>query len=330
MSLFEESKTFKPFSYNWAMELAETHEKIHWGRWEADLSDDLKDWKSNKISPADKAFITQVLRLFTQTDAQVGSNYIDYLLPKFKNNEIRNMYLSFANREGEHQRAYSLLNDTLGLADSEYSKFLEYTEMSDKINFMKDIDVHSYAGVGHALANFIMSEGVSLFGSFAMLLNYQNKPYGIMKGMCTVVEWSVKDETQHVIGHCNVFKQLCKEHPRIVNDEFKAKIYEMARQVYKLEEKFIDLAYKEGGPVNLDKEDLKKYIRYLIDRRLIQMGLKGNFKEKKNPLKWLDWTVSGASLDNFFEKKVTEYSHEGLKGNSWGYEQAFMAWKPTV
>ena len=38
---------------------------------------------------------------------------------------------SFACREGVHQRAYALLNDTLGLPDSEYHAFLEYKEMAD-------------------------------------------------------------------------------------------------------------------------------------------------------------------------------------------------------
>lgn len=305
------------------MEAAELHEKIHWGRWEADLSEDLKDWKSNKISKEDKDFIQQVLRLFTQTDSQVGSFYIDYLLPKFKNNEIRNMYLAFANREGEHQRAYSLLTDTLGLPDTEYFKFLEYKEMSNKIDFLKNVDIETEQGTALALATAIFSEGVSLFGSFAMLLNYQNKPYGIMKGMCSVVEWSIRDESEHVEGHCKVFRQLVKEYPGIVNNKFKASIYNMARVVYELEKAFIDLAYREGGPKNLTKEDLLQYIRYLIDRRLIQLGLKGNFNEKENPLKWLDWTVSGVSLDNFFEKKVTEYSGEGLIGSSWGYDKLY-------
>lgn len=328
MSLFEARTTYKPFVYPWAVQRAELHEKIHWGAWEVDLADDVKDWKSNKMTKSDKDFISQVLRLFTQTDCQVENNYLDYLLPKFKNNEIRMMYQSFANREGEHQRAYALLNDTLGFPDSEYSKFLEYTEMSDKIDFMKDIDVHSLSGTGLALANFIFSEGVSLFGSFAMLLNYER--IGLMKGMCTVVSWSIRDETEHVEGHAEVFKQLCKEHPRIVNDEFKQKIYDMARQVYELESKFIDLAYREGGPENLKALEVKEYIKYIIDRRLIQMGLKGNFGVKKNPLVWLDEIIGADALDNFFEKKVTEYSNEGLQGETWGYDKAFRAWKEPV
>ena len=47
------------------------------------------------------------------------------------------MLLSFANREGTHQRSYALLNDTLGLPEEEYSAFLEYKQMSDKIEFMQ-------------------------------------------------------------------------------------------------------------------------------------------------------------------------------------------------
>ena len=47
--------------------------------------------------------------------------------------------------------------------------------------------------------------------------------------------------------------------------------------------------------------------------------MKPNFKAKDNPLPWLDWVLNGASHDNFFEKRVTEYSVNGLEGD-WGWE----------
>ena len=136
MSLLKYNKTYKPFKYAWAMEIAESHEKIHWGSWEAKLQEDVNQWKGGKVSKEEKNHITQILRLFTQSDVQVGGNYCDLFIPKFKNNEIRSMLLSFANREGTHQRSYALLNDTLGLPEEEYSAFLEYKQMSDKIEFM--------------------------------------------------------------------------------------------------------------------------------------------------------------------------------------------------
>ena len=114
MSLLEFSQTYKPFQYPWAVELSKKHEEVHWIEDEAELSEDVQDWKT-KLSVNEKDFITQVLRLFTQSDVQVGENYHELLIPKFRNNEVRNMLSSFAGREAVHQRAYALLNDTLGL-----------------------------------------------------------------------------------------------------------------------------------------------------------------------------------------------------------------------
>jgi len=68
------------------------------------------------------------------------------------------------------------------------------------------------------------------------------------------------------------------------------------------------------------KEEIKTYIRYITDRRLIQLGLKPNFKQKENPLPWLEWVLNGVSHDNFFEKRVTEYSVNGMDGD-WGWGQ---------
>ena len=317
MPLLEKSKTYKPFLYPWAVELTKKHEEIHWIEDEAELSEDIQDWRT-KLSDQEKEFITQVLRLFTQSDVQVGENYFELLIPKFKNNEIRNMLGSFASREGVHQRAYALLNDTLGLPDEEFHAFLEYKEMADKIDFMSNGDTGSHTGLALALAQSVFNEGMSLFASFVMLLNFQR--FGKMKGMGTIVEWSIRDESMHVQGNAKLFRTFCDEHPRIVNDELKSKIYQMAKDAVKLEDRFIDLAYAEGEIQGLTKEEVKTYIRHIADRRLLQLGMKPKFNQKDNPLPWLDWVLNGASHDNFFEKRVTEYSVVGMEGD-WGWDQ---------
>ena len=170
------------------MELVKKHEEIHWIEDEAELSEDVQDWRT-KLTEPEKDFITQVLRLFTQSDVQVGENYHELLIPRFKNNEVRNMLSSFANREGVHQRAYALLNDTLGLPDEDFHKFLEYKEMADKIDFMKEGEIKSNTGLALSLAQSVFNEGLSVFASFVMLLNFQR--FGKMKGMGTIVELSL-------------------------------------------------------------------------------------------------------------------------------------------
>ena len=318
MSLLEESKAYKPFLYPWAVDMVKKHEEIHWVEDEAELSEDVQDWRT-KLSEEEKEFITHVLRLFTQSDVQVGANYHDFLIPKFKNNEIRNMLASFANREGVHQRAYALLNDTLGLPEEDFHKFLEYTEMADKIEFMQDNNTSTHTGLALALAQSVFNEGMSLFASFVMLLNFQR--FGKMKGMGTIVEWSIRDESIHVQGNAKVFRTFCDEHPRIVTDELKSKIYQMSKDAVALEDKFIKLAFKGNVIEGITEKEVKQYIRHIADRRLLQLGMKPKFNVKDNPIPWLDWVLNGASHDNFFEKRVTEYSANGMEGNWGNYEK---------
>ena len=315
MSLLEPNVAYKPFKYPWAVNYAIDHERIHWGEWEAKLQDDVTQWKSGKLSDVEKNHITQILRLFTQTDVAVGTNYIENYLPKFKNNEIRAMLSSFVNREFVHQRSYALLNDTLGLPEDEFSAFTEIAAMQDKLDFMADIDVHTQSGLALGVARSVLSEGMSLFSAFAMLLNYQR--YGKMKGMCEIVEWSIRDESMHCEGMAKLFRQFCEEHPRIVTDEFKASIYQMFRDAIKLEDKVIDIAFELGDVEGLTAKEVKQYIRYIADRRLIQLGLKANWNVKENPLEWLDWIINGDSFKNFFEGTVTDYSSDNMTGEWW-------------
>ena len=311
-SLTTFSKTYKPFSYAWAVDLTVKHEKAHWIEDEIDLSEDVTDWKNGKITQVEKEYITNILRLFTQSDVAVGQNYYDQFIPAFKNNEVRNMLGSFAAREGIHQRAYALLNDTLGLPDSEYYAFLEYKVMTDKIDFMMDADSTTRRGLGLCLAKTVFNEGVALFASFAMLLNFQR--FGKMKGMGKVVEWSIRDESMHVEGNAALFRIYCQENPYIVDNKFKKEIYMMATQAVELEDKFIDLAYELGTIEGLKAEEVKQYIRHITDRRLNQLGLNEIYNIDKNPLIWLEWILNGADHTNFFENRVTEYEVAGLTG----------------
>jgi ribonucleotide reductase beta subunit family protein with ferritin-like domain len=214
------------------------------------------------------------------------------------------------------------LNDTLGLPDDEYHKFLEYKAMADKIDFMSEGKIQTQTDLALTLAQSVFNEGMSLFSSFVMLLNFQR--FGKMKGMGTIVEWSIRDETIHVQGNAKLFRTLCDEHPRIVNDELKSKIYEMAKRAVELEDKFVQLAFNGSEVQGLTRDEVKLYIRHIADRRLLQLGLKPKFKVKDNPLPWLDWVLNGASHDNFFEKRVTEYSVTGMEGD-WGWEEERLA-----
>lgn len=308
--LLEPSKTYVPI-YPEFVEITKQHERAHWHEGEAKLQQDVEQWKRGDITDDEKQFIGSILRLFTQSDVAVGADYYDNLIPVIRNNEARNMLGSFAGREGVHQRAYALLNDTLGFGETFYNEFLQYGEMKDKLEFMLDMKNTSKTEIAKAIAKQVMVEGICLFASFAMLLNFSR--FGKLLGMGDVNQWSIRDESIHVQGLAALFRQFIKEHPRIVTQDFKKDLYNTNRLCVSLEDKFIDLAFASGGISGITGDDTKQYIRSVSDYRLQQLGLKAEYNVS-NPFSWLDWLVGGSTIENFFESNTVGYSKNAMTG----------------
>jgi len=316
MSVFDSSVTIKPMAYPWAFDMFRTHEKMHWLAEEVPLIDDIKDWNL-KLDEKERNFLTQIFRFFTQGDVDVAQGYYERYIPLFPRPELRMMMGSFANREGTHIDAYSLLIDTVGMDESEYEAFLEYEQMEAKHAYASSLKVPEKGSpsfledVAKNIAVYsAFTEGLQLFSSFAMLLNFQR--FGKMKGMGTIVEWSLKDESVHVEGMIKLFRTIIQENPHIWTDDFKKDLYQIARDMVELEEHFIDLAFEMGGIQGITPEETKQYVRFIADRRLMQLGLKANFDVSENPFPWLDYIINSVSHDNFFEKRSTEYTKGGI------------------
>jgi ribonucleoside-diphosphate reductase beta chain len=62
-------------------------------------------------------------------------------------------------------------------------------------------------------------------------------------------------------------------------------------------------------------KDIKKYVRYIADWRLGQLGLKPMFMIDDHPLPWLAPLLNGVEHANFFEQRATEYSKAATRGN---------------
>jgi ribonucleoside-diphosphate reductase beta chain len=287
---------------------------MHWLPAEVPLLEDVKDWKS-RLSEPERYFLTQIFRYFTQGDIDVSAGYVKNYLPVFPQPEVRMMLLGFAAREAIHVSAYSHLVETLGMPESTYSEFSQYAEMREKHDFIMQSMSGGKKDVAKHIAIFsAFTEGLQLFSSFIMLLNFTR--HGKLKGMGQIISWSVADESLHTEAMIDLFRTYISENLEIWNDDLKGFIYSSATKMVELEDKFIDLAFSMGPMENLTADGVKKYIRYICDRRLISMGLKGIFKVKKNPLKWVEEMLNAPSHTNFFENKSTEYAKASLSG-SW-------------
>jgi len=308
---------FKPFNYPWAYDAWLKHEQSHWLHTEVPMLEDVKDWKK-KLSKEEKQFLTHIFRFFTQGDIDVAGGYVRNYLPYFPQPEVRMMLMGFAAREALHVAAYSHLIETLGLPEATYNEFLEYAEMREKHEYVLGISAQNTTKENTATHIAVFSaftEGMQLFSSFIMLLNFPRQ--GKMKGMGQIVTWSIVDETQHCEAMIKLFRTYVEENREIWTDDLKGRIYTIAEKMVELEDKFIDLAFNMGAMEGLSSEDVKKYIRYIADRRLISLGLKGVFKVKRNPLPWVEEMINAPTHTNFFENRATDYAKGSLSGD-WG------------
>jgi len=320
-NLLNERSYFKPFNYPWAYDAWLKHEQSHWLHTEVPMIEDVNDWKK-RLTDGEKHFLTNIFRFFTQGDIDVAGGYVKNYLPYFPQPEIRMMLMGFAAREALHVAAYSHLIETLGMPESTYQEFLEYDSMRAKHDYFTDLSNSN--GTPESVATNIaafsaFTEGMQLFSSFIMLLNFPR--HGKMKGMGQIVTWSIVDETQHAESMIKLFRAYVEENRDIWNDELKSSIYTIAEKMVELEDKFIELSFSMGEMEDLTQEDVKKYIRYICDRRLISLGMKGIFKVKKNPLPWVEEMINAPTHTNFFENRATDYAKGALSGsweNVWG------------
>ena len=312
-NLLVEREYYKPFNYPWAFKHYKTQQHMHWLPDEVNLADDLRDYREN-LTPANRRLINQIFRFFTQADVDVCCGYAKHYLPTFKQPEVRIMLSAFAAMEAVHQEAYSLLLETLGFGDDEYQKFFEHKEMLDKHEHLSNFGMDTPMNIAKTMAIYSgFTEGVQLFSSFAILLNFPR--HNLMKGMGQIVTWSIRDETLHVEGMSQLFRTFIQENPDLWNDDLKYEIYCAAERTVELEDAFIDLCFAGADVPDLTPEEVKEYIRYIADRRLLGLGMKKIFGSETNPLGWLDYMLNGVEHTNFIENRATEYSRASTTGN---------------
>jgi len=315
VGLLDSTGTYDVDRYAWAYDFWKRQQQTHWMGEEVPLGGDLKDWASDRVTDAERALLTQIFRFFTQSDVEVGDNYLKRYIPIFQPLSVQMMMAAFTNMETVHIDAYALLLKTLGMPKAEFEAFRDYNEMRAKADYMHTFGVGTVSDVSRTLAMFgAFTEGMALFASFAMLLNFPR--HNKMNGMGQIVTWSVRDESLHCEGIIKLFHEWNRETGALtptVRDD----IIDVAKTMVSLEERFVDLAFGLGGIQGMTPADIHAYVRYVADWRLTQLKLPpvfGHFEQpesgyaqlKPHPLPWLVEILNGVEHANFFEQRATE------------------------
>jgi ribonucleoside-diphosphate reductase beta chain len=325
IGLLTSSGSYEIERYAWAYEFWKRQQQTHWMGEEVPLGPDIKDWSSDRMTDAERGLLTQIFRFFTQSDIEVGDNYLKRYIPVFQPLEVQMMMAAFSNMETVHIDAYALLLKTLGMPKAEFEAFRDYADMRAKADYMRSFGAATVADMARTLAMFgAFTEGMALFASFAMLLNFPR--HNKMNGMGQIISWSVRDESLHCEGIIRLFHEWSRETgavTRAVRDD----ILDIAKTMVALEDRFVDLAFALGPVAGMTAADIKAYIRYIADWRLTQLRLdpifgcferieSGYRQVKPHPLPWLVGILNGVEHANFFEQRATEYSKAATRG-SW-------------
>lgn len=328
MSLTHRREVYKPFEYPQAFEYFEKQQQAHWLPTEVSMASDINDWKT-QLSEVERSVVGNVLKGFTQAEIHVEDYWSRKVAKWFPKPEICMMANTFAGMETIHIWGYSYLNDSLGLDD--YKAFMEDETTMAKLDRLKSnlATKTNKENIARSLAIFSgFTEGVHLFSSFAILLNFSR--FNKLKGVGQIVTWSIRDESLHSEAGCWLFREFCKENPGI-KELIEEDIYEAARLTVKLEDDFIDMCFSptscgdedlnkmfDLGIEGLDKDDLKQYIRHRTNTKLQDLGYASNWrnidKDAVKRMEWFDALSTGVEFQDFFAQRVTTYS-KGVNSN---------------
>ena len=306
--IMQRREVYKPFLYEKYEVISLNQHNSHWSHTEVPMAGDIHDFKHN-LNDIERNILGSVLKGFTQAEINIACAWADKVRKWFPHPEIQDMATTFACFEGIHQRAYSNIDESIGLDD--YEAFLDDPETKAKLDNLILSESNTPRDVAVSMATFsAFGEGVLLFSSFAVLLSFclANR----MKGLRMIIAWSVRDESQHSDAGCELFNDLINERPDIWDDNLKNKIYDAARLAIKLEDEFIDKVFSSGDLKIVGKRNLKEFIRFRANDRLIKLNLYPIWRDLDedilDSMEWFDELVSGATNSDFFASKSSNYA----------------------
>ncbi len=308
MSLIKERNYYKPFEYQQAFEFYKDQHRAHWLADEIPLASDLNDWKL-KLSDTEKNLIGNILKSFAQTEVHVNDYWSSKVSQWFPKPEIVAMTSTFGAFEAIHAEAYARLNEELGLDD--FQAFLEDEAAKNKIERLLDTKSETLEEKAQSLAIFsAFTEGVNLFSSFAILMSFQLR--NLMKGTGQIVAWSVRDESLHSKAGCWLFRTLLEENPELNTPGLRTKVIEACELSVHLEFDFIDKAFELGDIENLNKEQLKNFIKQRANDKMVELGYAHIYNDiDPNLLKQMEWfghLTGGVEHQDFFSQRPTSYA----------------------
>jgi ribonucleoside-diphosphate reductase beta chain len=308
--------TLRPMKYPIFYEMYKNAIKNTWTVDEVDFSTDLADLRS--MSPAKKHLINRLIAFFATGDSIVSNNLVLNLYKHINAPEAR-MYLSRQlYEEALHVQFYLTLLDTYLPNESERAQAFAAVDNIPSIKRKADFcfkwidSIHSLNRLEtpEDQKKFLLNltcfaaciEGLFFFAAFAYVYFLRSK--GLLHGLATGTNWVFRDESCHMNFAFEVLRSVRKEQPNLFDDEFKRNVILMLDDAIECEMSFAEDVL-EFGVAGLSKADMRHYLQFVADQRLLNLGI-GEIYKTKNPFTFME-LQDVRELTNFFERRVAAY-----------------------
>jgi ribonucleoside-diphosphate reductase beta chain len=316
-----------PFKYKWAWDKYLAGCANHWMPQEVNMQRDIELWKSpNGLSEDERRIIKRNLGFFVTADSLAANNIVLGTYRHITAPEARQYLLRQAFEEAIHTHTYQYIVESLGLNESEiFNAYNEIPSIRDKDQFLIPFietltDPEFKTGTRENDQKLLKSlivfaclmEGLFFYVGFTQILalGRQNK----MTGAAEQYQFILRDESMHCNFGIDVVNTIKMEEPHLWTPEFRAEITDLFRKAVDLEYRYAEDTMPRGV-LGLNASMFKSYLRFIANRRAVQIGLDALFPEEENPFPWMAEMIDLKKERNFFETRVTEY--QGASALSW-------------
>ena len=308
--------TLRPMQYPDLYEMYKNGIRNTWTVDEVDFQNDLPDLE--KMTSAERHLVSRLVAFFATGDSIVANNLVLNLYQHINSPEAR-LYLSRQLfEEAVHVQFYLTLLDTyIPDIDERHEAFKAIESVPsiqskadfcfkwiDTIIDLKELETQSDRR--KFLLNLICFatciEGLFFFAAFAYVYFMRSK--GLLNGLASGTNWVFRDESCHMNFALSIIDQIKKDEPELFDAQMRADVVQMMVEAVACESVFAhDLL--DGGVAGLSIGDMRQYLEYVADQRLVSLGIPAHFGSK-NPLTFMD-LQDVQELSNFFERRVSAY-----------------------
>ena len=322
-----------PFKYAWAWQKYLDACANHWMPQEINMTADIMLWKSeNGLTDDERLIVKRSLGFFSTADSLVANNLVLAIYRLITNPECRQYILRQAFEEAIHTHAYQYCIESLGMDEGEiFNMYREVDSVADKaswaLKYTQELSDPTFRTgtpeddrtlLKNLIAYYCVLEGIFFYCGFTQILSMgrRNK----MTGTSEQFQYILRDESMHVNFGIDVVNQIKLENPHLWDESMQTLAREMILEGTDLEIRYARDTMPRGV-LGMNANMMADYLRFIANRRLVQIGLEEHFPGVKNPFPWMSEIMDLKKEKNFFETRVTEYQTGGtLTGGtlSWG------------